>query len=156
MGLETPTAEAPFQYINGKRAWGLKRTYGSMFFLEFGDPTPLPDAKKVHGEWHILVENCFWQFERGGDVVVCANAKPSEIDRIFSILNPEQVTGSSVENRQGHSSIFFEDDLSLKLFPLTSPAEDEDQWTLYGPGKIYYAMAADGLLRKSAERSLPH
>jgi len=157
MGIEIPTTEAPFQYIIGKSAWGLKRTYGSMFFLEFGTPTPRPNTKKTHGEWHILVEYCFWRFESGGDVIVSADSEASEIDKIFSSLNLEQVTGGAIENRRGDSSIFFATGVVLKIFPpAPSPEEGEDQWTLYGPGKDYYAMAGDGSLRKSVEQSSPH
>lgn len=150
--MDVPSVEFPFQSLIGKKAWGLTRTYGSMFFLEFGVPTLRPDTKKTHGEWHILVEHCFWRFESNGDVVVSADSEASDIDNIFSDLNLEQVTGGAIENRHGGSSILFSTGVVLKIFPQNQSAEnDEDQWTLYGLGRNYYAMAADGSLRKSSE-----
>ena len=50
-------------HLNGRPAWGLTRTHGSMFFLEVGNPKLRPGEKKQHGEWHFLFEMCHWRFE---------------------------------------------------------------------------------------------
>jgi hypothetical protein len=44
--------------LKGKPAWGLHRTYGSVFFGEVGKQRPLADERQIHGEWHFLVEVC--------------------------------------------------------------------------------------------------
>jgi hypothetical protein len=75
--------ESTFQSLNGKPAWGLTRTHGSMFFLEIGQPLPRSGEKKVHGEWHFLVEVCHWRIEARNSVLIGSDDEQELIDNTF-------------------------------------------------------------------------
>jgi hypothetical protein len=91
--------ESTFQSLNGKPAWGLTRTHGSMFFLEIGLPLPRSGEKKVHGEWHFLVEMCHWRIETQNSILTGSDDEQELIDSSFARLelgHVESVTASSI------------------------------------------------------------
>ena len=69
--------------LKSKPAWGLRRTYGSMFFLEVGKQRPHVDERQVHGEWHFLVEVCQWRFDSQDAILLGSDDEQSFIDDKF-------------------------------------------------------------------------
>ncbi len=57
-----------------------------MFFIEIGNPIQKTGDRKPHGEWHFLIECCFWRFETTDKVIVASEDGQQFIDAVFETL----------------------------------------------------------------------
>ena len=136
-----------FSKLTGLPAWGLVRTYGSMFFLEIGSPLPRSGEKKVHGEWHFLVEMCAWRIEARDGILISSENEPAYIDSRFRSLELGQVTSANVQSPSYDLDVSFTSGLLLKtMFSVASPGDRWTQWQLYGPDDYVWAVDEKGVL----------
>jgi hypothetical protein len=138
--------------LKGKPAWGLTRTHGSMFFLEIGDLLPRTGEKRVHGEWHFLVEMCHWRFETQYSIVVGSDDEQGFIDSSFASLELGLIELADAPFPSHDLHIRFSSGVSLMTFSTSAAAKDEwKQWQLYCPDdKVWIADASGGLLQRNA------
>src|SRR5208282_5944715 len=87
MSQENAMIEEILENLKSKPAWGLRRTHGSMFFLELGEPLPRIGNKQVHGEWHFLVEMGHWRFETQEAILVGSEDNQGFIDSAFQRID---------------------------------------------------------------------
>ncbi len=141
-----------FDALPGKRAWGLTRTHGSMFFLEIGEPLPRRGEKKVHGEWHFLVEVCHWRIEDAGSLLVGSDDPQELIDTTFSGIELGSLAEVSVSLPAHDLLIVFSSGLRLTTYGTSAAARNEwTQWQLYSPDdNVWVANASGELMQVNA------
>jgi hypothetical protein len=143
--METrPEVDIALSNIKGKRAWGLRRDVGSIFFLELGDPITRTGQSRSHGEWHFLVELCHWRFESQESVLLGSEDEPSFIDASFDGLKLGFVESADVLLPSQDLQIGFTSGIRFKTFTTSGQATDQwTQWHLFGPDE--YVWISDGV-----------
>src|SRR5260370_19897523 len=84
-----------FAKLHGMKAWGLRRTHGSMFFLELGKPVQI--GRFHHGEWHFLFEQSEWQIQSPSGAAISSADDAKSIDVTFDDLDLGQLTNASLD-----------------------------------------------------------
>lgn len=139
-----------FRNLQGQRAWGLTRTHGSMFFLEIGEPLPRPGEKKVHGEWHFLVEMCHWRIDTEDSLLVGSDDEQELIDASFSKLELGSVQSVKAPSPSHDLHVIFSSGLRLNTFATSAAAKDQwTQWQLYSPDDNVWVANASGELTQT-------
>lgn len=117
----------------GQKAWGVSLGIGSFLTFEFGNP--VPSEKKVHGEFHVWIQNCSWRIQQLGKVLACSEDERSRI--IDSVKCLENLSLLKIELiRDGFDTVFkFDNDVILYLFTIYS--EEYENWMLYTPQAVY-------------------
>jgi hypothetical protein len=138
--------------LKGKPAWGLVRSYGSMFFLEIGEPLPKIGEKRVHGEWHCLVEMCHWRIDTRSAMLIGSDDEQELIDRTFAHLDLGFIESVEASSPSYDLRIAFSSGIRIGTFLATSaPKQDWTQWQLFTPDDNVWIVDATGsLLHKSA------
>jgi hypothetical protein len=144
--------ESTFQSLTGKQGWGLTRTHGSMFFLEIGQPLPRVGEKKVHGEWHFLVEMCHWRIETKESILIGSDDEQELIDNTFAKLELGLVESVTALLPSCDLHIVFSSGMRLSTFTTSGAAKDQwKQWLLYAPDdNVWISDASGGLILRSA------
>jgi hypothetical protein len=138
-----------FDLLAGKKAWGLRRSHGSMFFLEIGDPVVSDGQKHVHGEWHFLFELCHWRIQSQANVIIGSEDSQDFIDRTFSSLSLGDVKQASLNNCSD-LELTFTSGCTLRTFSTSASTEaDWTQWLFFTPGDIAWKKAAFGVVTRS-------
>lgn len=147
MSSNDETLQITLSKLKGLPAWGLVRTYGSMFFLEVGNPLPRVGGKKIHGEWHFLVEMCGWRVESPDGTLVASEDEPDCIDNIFSSLELGVFTAANTRSPSHDLDLSFSSGIRLRTFSQTgSPGDRWTQWQLYDPNDYVWAVDEKGAL----------
>src|SRR5258708_3160169 len=107
-----------------KPAWGLRRTYGSMFFLEVGNPLPRTGTVQTHGEWHFLMEMCHWRFEMEKGIVVGSDDDQGLIDAAFQRVELGAIEEISARSPSHDLHLVFSSGIVLHTFAGTSAEKD--------------------------------
>ena len=120
--------------MRGKNAWGLARTHGSMFFLEFGEPRGVSGRNRVHGEWHLLVECCRWHISKDNAAVLDCEDDQLFIDSTFEQTHLGQLVDARLGRATGDLTLRFSNDqlLSISGDPETYEI-DSTEWLLFTP-----------------------
>ncbi len=150
-GTSMTQEEASFQRtllsLRCRPAWGLVRTHGSMFFVEIGDPLPRADDKKVHGEWHFLVEMCHWRIDMQDAVLAGSDDQQAKIDSSFALLRLGAIENIDALAPSRDLHVSFSSGIRLTTFSATAaPEEQWSQWQLYGPDDNVWIAEGDGSL----------
>jgi hypothetical protein len=134
--------------LRGKPAWGLVRTFGSMFFLEIGKPMPRNGVKKIHGEWHALFEMCHWRVESQQAMLVGSDDEQELIDATFADLKLGSIDSANVSSPSHDLRIIFSSGIRLSTFLATAvDSKDESaHWQIYCPDGNVWIAKADGSL----------
>jgi hypothetical protein len=144
--------DSTFQALTGKEGWGLTRTHGSMFFLEIGQPLPRGKEKKVHGEWHFLVEMCHWRIETQNAVLAGSDDEQELIDDAFATLQLGYVEFVTALSPSHDLELAFSSGVRLRTFTTSSGAKEQwKQWQLYCPDdNVWIADASGSLAQRNA------
>ena len=163
--LPNNPVEAAFGPLYGLPCWNVKPGHGSFLTLEFGKPqlefhepreTKRPRSLKVrkhharrrvimHGEWHLWVYCCYWNFFLNGSLIGDSNSEKG-IQRAVEELNGQKLVSVTANQLLGHS--VFEFDLGGRL--TTRPydktyQEPSTQWMLFEPSGDILSLRGDGL-----------
>jgi hypothetical protein len=137
--------DSTFQGLTGKQGWGLTRTHGSMFFLEIGQPLPRGKEKKVHGEWHFLVEMCHWRIETKDSILAGSDDEQELIDGAFSDLELGYVESVAALSPSHDLEIVFSSGICIRTFTTSAAGKEQwKQWLLYGPADDVWVSDASG------------
>ncbi len=136
-----PHISESLRELIGKPAWGLKRSHGSMFFLEIGEAIHHGKTRdgrdRIHGEWHFLFELCDWSFSGTNLALISSNNEVSQIDAAFDLLTLGNVLAVSFEKERGELTFEFSSAIFLHVSPYTSEAEfDDTEWIFFLPDKF--------------------
>jgi hypothetical protein len=138
----------------GKPAWGLKRTYGSMFFLEIGAPvvhawtgSRRGEQNQIHGEWCFLIEMGAWRFDSpSGPLVGCESAQ-DYIDQIFDNTDLGLAVEVVMSVPANDLLIKFSSGCLLRTFSLVAGGSgDWTDWLLFEPDGYVWSSEAGGQL----------
>jgi hypothetical protein len=152
MSQENMAIQQVFLSLKDKPAWGLVRTHGSMFFLEIGEPLPRVGKKKIHAEWHFLVEMCHWRIETLDSLLVGSDDEQEFIDGIFANLALGSIETVEAPLPSHDLHIFFNSGIRLRTFSTSGAAKDQwKQWQLFTPeDDVWITDASGGLVQKNA------
>ena len=125
----------------GQPAWGLKRTHGSMFFLEIGGPNSYGKTShgidRVHGDWHFLFELCKWSFSVPNGIRISSQNTPAGIDGVFANLELGVVQAAAFSDDTEDLSITFTSGISLRVSPDEVDTEPDDtEWIFFLPEEL--------------------
>src|SRR5438270_9183502 len=125
----------------GQPAWGLKRTHGSMFFLEIGGPNSYGKTShgldRVHGDWHFLFELCRWSFWANNGIRISSQNTPAHIDGVFANLELGVVQAAVFSEGSEDLNITFTSGISLRVSPDEVYTELHDtEWIFFLPKEL--------------------
>jgi len=137
-------AESISSYLSGligQPAWGLKRTHGSMFFLEIGRPNSYGKTsrgiERVHGDWHFLFELCKWSFWAPDGIRISSQNTPADVDGVFANLELGVVQAAAFNVDTEDLSITFTSGISLRVSPEEVYIEPDDtEWIFFLPEEL--------------------
>jgi len=149
------SVEIALEALKERPAWGLDRTHGSMFFLEIGLPLLRAGSKKVHGEWHFLVEMSQWRIETKDKLIVGSDDDQPLIDREFAALDLGQVKEATAPAPSYDLRLVFSSGIRLVTFATSTAVKDRwPQWMLFCPDDNVWVLNSGGSpLRKSIHES---
>jgi hypothetical protein len=151
MSLEGVAVQAVLARLKGKPAWGLVRTYGSMFFLEVGEPLPRVGDKKVHGEWHFLVEMSHWRIDTAESVLVGSDDEQELIDHSFAHIELGSIELADAASPSHDLDIVFTSGMRLRTFSASATVKEQAQWKLFVPeDEVWIVDGSGGLAHKNA------
>jgi len=131
--------------LRGQPCSGLKRTYGSMFFLELGQLLQRKGGINSHGEQYFLLECCYWRFEDHNRVVVGSDDCQDFIDLTFKQLILGSIEVAEITVPSHDLLIKFRSGVTFRTFTNSAKATDEwTQWILYGSPEEGCAWVFDG------------
>jgi hypothetical protein len=123
-----------FAQVLGKNAWGLRRSVGSMFFLEFGESRRNSGEKHPHGEWHFLFQMCHWRLQSQRALIVGSDDDQTLIDERFAATDLGTVTDIKLQKVTGDLHVAFSSNRILKTFSTTASSEaNETEWIFFTP-----------------------
>lgn len=141
--------EEALHALIGLPAWGLTRTHGSAFLLEFGDQIKRSNSSKIHGESHILIQSGSWRISDSSGVVVGCNDDAEFIDKQFAEFNYGTVESVAFNPVTFDLEFVFDNRISVQIF-LMSVNLFEDAWILYQGASAAWAVEAGPKLVLSA------
>lgn len=141
------TIESTFRSLSGRPAWLLTRTHGSMFFLEIGSPMQRSGEKKVHGEWHFLVEVCHWRFDTSTSVLLGSDDEQELIDSEFARFDLGSIESATATSSSHDLHIVFSSGIHFSTFTTSVAGKKQwTQWQLYCPDDYVWIADASGQL----------
>jgi hypothetical protein len=118
----------PFAPLIGQKAQGCWLGYGSVLFLEFGEPQPLDDGSKhPRGEWGLSCHQILWRIEQGNRVLAGSYDDRPVIENAIEQMNGHMLVSGEISESTGDSLLEFTDHLVLKTFVITS--EEDARWS---------------------------
>lgn len=163
--------EEIFKVLIGEISWGVQKTHGSCFYIEFGDPgiktlgplnvghdAPIGQIRRtrrrravLHGQWSILIQDCMWMLQ-AWEIVITQDTAPVEMKTAFDALSGQYLV--SVHYDEAKKSCTFEFDLGARLTTTPVPDGNSDwvQWTLNDLDGRYIRLLNSGkLIRTSSD-----
>jgi hypothetical protein len=146
-----PTVFAP---LIGQTARGCWLGYGSVLFLEFGQPQPLA-GREIHprGEWGLWCDQIEWRIEQVFRVIA-----GSEDDRATMESGIQTINGRSLVSGEmlpsGDSILTFSDDVILRTFVITS--EEDARWKFRDRNGKYFYWEPERSSPEEEQRSDTH
>ena len=131
--------------VAGKRAWGLSRIHGSMFFLELGEATNPEGDKGSRGEMSFTSECGFWRFFVDQLLVLACEDQQPHIDEAFRSFGDATVRDLSVDYNGDVNLIT--DRWRLEVIRLQTELNHYDPW-VFRSGADYWQLQSDGSLVK--------
>ena len=126
---ESQRKSGPFASLIGRKAQGCWLGYGSVLFLEFGEPQPLKDLDRhPFGEWSLWGDHILWRIEQEDRVLAGSEDDRSVMERAIEQINDRVLVSGEISQSTGDSQLEFADHIVLKTFVLTS--EEDARWQL--------------------------
>jgi len=129
------------QLLIGLRAWGLTRTYGSAFIIEFGEKMERSNSSKIHGESHVLVQSGAWRMLNNKGVFVGFDDDVTFIDKQFSEFKYGAVTSAIFNPVTFDFEMSFDNDIIIQIFVMSGNFA-EDSWIFYQGASAAWAVEA--------------
>lgn len=145
VSLEMNNAQRHLNRIIGFPASPPKRTNGSSFFLDIGDPLIRNGESSVHGEFHFLFQNCDWRFVRDKNIIVGSADDSSTIEESFRSSELCYIADVNL-SQLGDLTITFTSGIVFETFLSLSNKEPISVWTFYqGPTDSWGLSTESGL-----------
>jgi hypothetical protein len=139
--------ESDLDSLIGLPLWGLKRTTGSVIFIELGKPFPRTGETVVHGFAHMLLQLSNWRITDNNGVVVGSDFEIGAIDRILERISlgllEEIVISKLGYDLLLKTSLGFE--IMIAWFGCEFNSEST-VWTVYIGESSSWALSSNGVL----------
>jgi hypothetical protein len=129
------------QLLIGIRAWGLTRTYGSAFILEFGEEMERANSSKIHGESHVLVQSGAWRISNHKGVFVGSDDDATFIDKQFSEFGYGVIESAIFNPVTFDLEFLIDNDAIIQVFVMSGNLS-EDSWVFYQGASAAWAVEA--------------
>ncbi len=150
-----------FSPVIGLPCWGAVRVHGSIVSLEFGIPHLIVREPRVStaasvqvrqraaerlvkpvGEWNLTVFACHWHIVLTGDELANDDSSHEQIEAATRRLNGQKMTMVALDAVARKTAFTFDLGATLTTWPYE--ADDDEQWSLYQPGRRVLTYRADG------------
>ena len=130
----SPNISESLKALSGKKAWGLRRSDGSVFLFDIGNPIP-SISRRTRGEWGFLFESCEWTFRGPSNQDSISSDDDRElIESAFETMQLGDVLDAVFSASTGELSIGFSSGFLLAVSPLDVEDDDEaTEWVLFTP-----------------------
>ena len=157
--------ETLFDLLIGKVVWHVRRTHGSCFFMEFGNPhqeirEPLPAKEgtsrqnanalwrkrrriSLRGDWSLLVYGCNWSLD-AWEYSATNNSDPSDMELPFEALDGQCLVATHYDSSDKIATLLFDLGAKVRLWPYEGAETDETQWSLCSIDGIYWDFLSEG------------
>jgi len=159
------SVEDIFAPLIGKIAFSLTQTYGSCFFIQFGDPylqirepiepkhassekskTSLRRRRVfVVGTWSLLVQDCNWMLTNE-QRSVCQDDAVDDMENLFRGVEGQYLVSARCVEETNSCTLEFDMGASLRLWPRHDGDPDGDQWRLHYKDKSSVGYTNNGSL----------
>ena len=157
--------EATFSPLYGLPCWNVKPGHGSFLTLDFGEPRlEFREPREaehsrslkiknlyarrlvtLHGDWHLWVYCCYWNFFLNGRFVGDSNSEKG-IQKTVVELNGQKLVRATANQLPGHSVFEFDLGGRLTTRPYDKSYEGPSiQWMLFEPSGDVLSLRGDGL-----------
>jgi hypothetical protein len=156
-GSADVSGSGPFAPIIGQKAQGCWLGYGSMLFLEFGEPQPLAESqKRPFGEWGLWCGRILWRIEQGDLVLAGSEDDEPTMESGIEQMNGRILVSGQVSESTGDSRLEFTGHLVLRTFVIKS--QEDARWTFrhydeYAPLGPKLADSPDAVWQEPAHPS---
>jgi hypothetical protein len=138
-----------FAPLIGQKAQGCWLGYGSVLFLEFGEPQPLRDREQhPRGEWGLWCDQILWRVEQGDRVLAGCEDDDAIMDSAIQQINGRILLSGQISESTGDSILEFTDHLVIKTFVPTT--EEDARWS-FRHGDADYVTLGPKLVENTAE-----
>jgi len=120
-----------------EKSYSVKLGHGSFLTIELGNSikvkvkTNKPSDFYERGEWSLWVYMCSWRIDQNNKPFIACNDSREKIEKKIKQLKNRKIIDTLVLNSSLDTSIQFEGDIVLRLFP--SYTIDEEHWMLFTP-----------------------
>lgn len=125
----------PFAPVIGRKAQGCWLGYGSVLFLEFGEPQPPNGQKHPSGEWSLWCDQVLWRIEQGDRVLAGSEDERPILKSAIEEINGRILVSGEISTATGDSLLVFSDGLVLRTFINTT--EEDARWHLLHRGNDF-------------------
>ena len=152
-GSQDDPKPGPFAPLIGQKTQGCWLGYGSVLFLEFGEPQPINDLKRHHsGEWSLWCDKILWRIELGDRVLAGSEDARPLMESAIEQVNGRILVSGQISPSRGDSLLEFTDHLVLKTFVTTS--EEDARWH-FRHGNADFVTLGPRLAASTAGKRLP-
>jgi hypothetical protein len=148
-----------FRPLIGRLAWSVRRVYGSILTIEFGEPhfwvrEPIiasagasEDVRRnlarrgvhVRGEWQLEISNAWWEIITRYATVNSDEFDLGELQETLNEVDGQRLLSVEAGAEVGSFVLVFDLGASLTIRPNAS--DEDDQWTIHGnaaspPGQV--------------------
>jgi hypothetical protein len=119
----------------GKKAWGVKKGYGSFLTIEFGAPFRDQIINVEFGEWHLWAYFCHWRINKNDKFIVGSESPEKKIADMVKAIEGLQLKVFSICPKNLDAILEFEGGITLELSSNIAVQDDEDadNWLLFMP-----------------------
>ena len=143
-----------FADVVGKRAWLVRKGYGSFLTMEFGEPhlevrEPIPGSLArglrrpsvtVRGDWHLWIYCCEWAITENGAQLAHSESEDREIERAAHLLNGLTLRGVDVDQATAKVRFRFELETELATAPM---GPEYECWMFSAPDGQVFTLRGD-------------
>ena len=149
----TPDISESLNELRGKKAWGLRRSDGSVFLFDIGNPIPSV-SRRMRGEWGFLFESCDWSFQRSSNQESVSSDDDRElIESAFDSMQLGDIHDADFLASTGVLSLRFSSGLRLTVSPQETEEDVEaTEWLLFTPGDMVWAKTRSALTFGSSHK----
>jgi hypothetical protein len=149
---------AILQPLIGQPIWAVGRSYGSCFCADFGAVKEIrtfpardfsngrstPERRVPKGEWSLLVEQCAWRIEAGGEATSHLDEDHPHMQGVMDRLENQIVTRVVLD--EAALTLVFANGSVMRLGPADPvyPQEIGSQWMLTLPDGRYLTRTTKG------------